>query len=238
VRAPVDVPRVRDYLRMVANGWLVILVATLLSAAAVVASDRYVQDPVYAASTQLFAVVPGDAQTHSAYEGNRGSTVRIQTYSQLAVSTIVTQRAIDELGLPDTPVQLAKRISVRSVPDTLSRFSYPLSVLISVRVTGNDPQRTVDVANAVGRNLVAASQELEWSGSESGPALVMIDDAKTATNAGRSWLTNAGIGAAVGFLLSCLAVIAIGVRRDKVLSREQIGYVAEQSAARGWKEES
>jgi len=232
------VPRVRDYLRMVANGWLVILVATLLSAAAVVASDRYVQDPVYAASTQLFAVVPGDAQTHSAYEGNRGSTVRIQTYSQLAVSTIVTQRAIDELGLPDTPVQLAKRISVRSVPDTLSRFSYPLSVLISVRVTGNDPQRTVDVANAVGRNLVAASQELEWSGSESGPALVMIDDAKTATNAGRSWLTNAGIGAAVGFLLSCLAVIAIGVRRDKVLSREQIGYVAEQSAARGWKEES
>lgn len=231
-------PRVRDYLRMVANGWLVILVATLLSAAAVVASDRYVQDPVYAASTQLFAVVPGDAQTHSAYEGNRGSTVRIQTYSQLAVSTIVTQRAIDELGLPDTPVQLAKRISVRSVPDTLSRFSYPLSVLISVRVTGNDPQRTVDVANAVGRNLVAASQELEWSGSESGPALVMIDDAKTATNAGRSWLTNAGIGAAVGFLLSCLAVIAIGVRRDKVLSREQIGYVAEQSAARGWKEES
>ena len=238
MRAPVDVPRVRDYLRMVANGWLVILVATLLSAAAVVASDRYVQDPVYAASTQLFAVVPGDAQTHSAYEGNRGSTVRIQTYSQLAVSTIVTQRAIDELGLPDTPVQLAKRISVRSVPDTLSRFSYPLSVLISVRVTGNDPQRTVDVANAVGRNLVAASQELEWSGSESGPALVMIDDAKTATNAGRSWLTNAGIGAAVGFLLSCLAVIAIGVRRDKVLSREQIGYVAEQSAARGWKEES
>jgi len=49
---------------------------------------------------------------------------------------------------------------------------------------------------------------------------------------------SAGIGAAVGFLLSCLAVIAIGVRRDKVLSREQIGYVAEQSAARGWKEES
>jgi capsular polysaccharide biosynthesis protein len=238
VRAPVDVPRVRDYLRMVAYGWMVILVATLLSAAAVVASDRYLQDPVYAASTQLFAVVPGDAQTHSAYEGNRGSTVRIQTYSQLAVSTIVTQRAIDELGLPDTPAELAKRISVRSVPDTLSRFSYPLSVLISVQVTGNDPNRTVEVANAVARNLVAASQELEWSGSESGPALVLIDDAKSATNAGRSWLSNAAIGAAIGLIFSCLAVIAIGVRRDKVLTREQLGYVAKRSAGGEWKEES
>lgn len=225
-------------MRMVANGWLVILLTTLLSAAAVVVSDRYIQDPVYAASTQLFATVPGDAQTHSAYEGNRGSTVRIQTYSQLAVSTIVTQRSIDELGLSDTPAQLAKRISVQSVPDTLSRFSYPLSVLIRVRVTGNDPQRTVELANAVGRNLVAASQELEWSGSESGPALVLIDDAKSATNAGRPWLTNAGIGAAIGFILSCLAMIAIGVRRDKVLSREQIGYVANQSTTGQWKDES
>jgi capsular polysaccharide biosynthesis protein len=238
VRSPVDVPRVRDYLRMLARGWPVILVATLLSAAAVVASDRYVQDPVYAASTQLFAMVPGDAQTHAAYEGNRGSTVRISTYSQLAISTIVTQRTIDELGLPDTPAQLAKRISVRSVPDTLTRFAYPMSVLINVQVTGNDSNRTVEVANAVARNLVAASQELEWNGSESGPALVLIDDAKSATNAGRSWLSNAGIGAAVGLILSCLAVIAIGVSRDQVLSREQLGYVAKQSVGGKWTEES
>lgn len=238
MRPPVDVPRVRDYLHMVARGWLVILVATILSAAAVVAGDRYLQDPVYAASTQLFAVVPGDAQTHSAYEGNRGSTVRIETYAQLAISTIVTQRTIDELGLPDTPAQLAKRISVRSVPDTLSRFAYPMSVLINVQVTGNDPNRTVDVANAVARNLVAATQELEWSGSASGPALVLIDDAKSAKNAGRSWLSNAGIGAAVGLVLSCLAVIAIGTRRDKVLSREQLGHVAKQSVGGEWTEES
>ena len=215
---------------MLAGGWLVILAASLLSGVAVVASDRYLQDPVYAASTQLFAVVPGDAQTHAAYEGNRGSTVRIETYAQLAISTIVTQRTIDELGLPDTPAQLAKRISVRSVPDTLSRFAYPMSVLINVQVTGGDPNRTVDVANGVARNLVAATQELEWAGSQSGPALVLIDDAKSATKAGRSWLTNAGIGAAVGLALSCVAVLAIGVRRDRVLSREQLGHVTQSVA--------
>ena len=78
------------------------------------------------------------------------------------------------------------RISVRSVPDTLSRFAYPMSVLIDVQVTGSDPNRTVDVANAVARNLVAATQELEWSGSESGPALVLLGETKSAKNAGRS----------------------------------------------------
>jgi capsular polysaccharide biosynthesis protein len=238
VRPPVDVPRVRDYLRMLARAWPVLLVATILSGAAVVASDRYVLDPVYAASTQLFTVVPGDAQTHSAYEGNRGGTVRISTYAQLAVSTIVTQRSIDELGLSDTPAQLAKRISVRSVPDTLTRFAYPMSVLINVQVTGSDPKSTVDVANAVGRNLSAASQELEWSGTESGPSLVLIDQATTATNVGRPWYTNAGIGAVVGLIFSCLAVIAIGVRRDEVLSREQLGHIAKQSASGKWTDES
>jgi hypothetical protein len=67
---------------------------------------------------------------------------------------------------------------------------------------------------------------------------VLIDDAKSATNAGRSWLTNAAMGAAIGLVFSCLAVIAIGVRRDKVFTREQLGYVAKRSAGGEWKEES
>jgi capsular polysaccharide biosynthesis protein len=214
---------------MLARGWLVILGATVLSALAVVACGRYLQAPVYAASTQLFAVVPGDAQTHAAFEGNRGSAVRIETYAQLATSTIVTLRTIDELGLSDTPEQLAKRISVRSVPDTLSQFSYPLSVLLNVQVSGSDPSGTVDVANAVARNLSAATQELEWSGSESGPALVIIDDAKSAAQPRHSWLYNASFGGAIGLVLSCLAVLATGVTRDRILNRDQLAYVAWQT---------
>jgi capsular polysaccharide biosynthesis protein len=213
---------------MLARGWVVIACATVLSALTMVIGDRYLQVPEYVASTQLFATVPGDAQTHAAYEGNRGSTVRIETYAQLATSTIVTQRTIDELGLSDTPEELAKRISVRSVPDTLSQFSYPLSVLINVQVTGSDRSDTVDVANAVGKNLAAATQELEWNDSQSGPALVIIDEAKSAAQSGHSWLYNASFGAALGLALSCLAVLALGVSRDRILNRDQLAYVARQ----------
>jgi capsular polysaccharide biosynthesis protein len=231
VRPPVDVPRGRDYLRILARSWIVVIGATILSALAVVLVNRYAQDPVYVASTRLFAAVPGDAQTHAAYEGNRGGTVRIETYAQLATSTIVVQRTIDELGLSEPADELAKRISVTSVPGTLSQFSYPLSVVMNVDVSGGDPTGTVDIANALARNLVATTQELEWDDTEPGPALVLVDEAKSVTTSRRSWLYDAGIGGGVGLVLSLLAVLATGVRRDTVLDREQLAYVTEQWTA-------
>ena len=217
---------------MLSQYWLVIALATLLSAASVVVSDRYLRAPEYAASTQLFAVVPGDAQTHSAYEGDRAASVRMDTYAQLATSTIVTLRTIDELGLDETPEELAKRISVKSVPGTLSQFSYPLSALISVQVTGSDSSQTVDVANAVARHLIEASQETEWTGTQPGPALVLVDQATSAQTVGTSWLPNATFGAIFGLVLSCLAVLATGARRDRILDRGQLAHLAEQSIRR------
>lgn len=229
MKPPAGVPRIRDYLQMLARGWVVIVCATLLSAGAGVLVARYLQDPEYVATTRVFAVVPGDAQTHAAYEGNRGASVRIQTYAQLATSTIVTQRAIDELGLTETPEELAEHITTTSTPDTLSRFSYPLSVLLDVKVSGDDPDRTVDVANAVTRNLIAASEELEWDESESGPGLVLVDEAKAAPRVTESLLSAAGVGAAWGLALSALALLAVGAFGDRVLSRDQIEYVAGDS---------
>lgn len=226
MRPPVGVPRLRDYARMLRRGWRVILAATVLSAGAGVLAAGLLTDPVYAATTRVFAIVPGDAQTHAAYEGNRGSSVRMQTYVQLATSTIVTQRTIDELGLDETPAELAEHITATPTPGDLSRFSYPLSVLLDVQVTGSDPGRTVDVANAVGRNLIAASQELEWHDDQPGPELVPVDAATSAHDVAKPWYTNAGIGAAWGLALSVLAVLAFGAARDSVLARDQIAYAA------------
>ena len=214
---------------MLERYWLVILLATVLSAVAVVVSDRFLRDPEYAASSQLFAVVPGDAQTHAAYEGNRAASVRMETYVQLATSSIVTQRTINELGLDETPEELAKRITVTTVPDTLSQFSFPLSALLNVQVSGSNANKTVDVANAVAQNLVEVSQETEWTGTEAGPALVIVDQAKSAKALGNSWLQNSTFGAVFGFLLSCLAVLAISTRRDRILNRHQLAHITKES---------
>ena len=221
----------RDYLRMLAHGWLVILCATVLSTVAAVLADRYLADPVYVAETRVFAVVPGDAQTRAAYEGNRGASVRMRTYAQMATSTIVTQRTIDELGLQQTPEELAARITVDSVPDTLSPFALPMSVVLGVQVSDSDPDGAVAAANEVTRNLIAASQEVEWNDADnqSGPNLVLIDQATAAHASGESWLEVAGSGAALGLVLSCLAVLATGARRDAILNSGHLAYVADEA---------
>ena len=228
MKPPVDVPRVRDYLRILAGSWLVILCATVLSAIAVAAGARLLQDPVYVAVTRVFAVAPGDAQTHAAYEGNRASTVRMDTYVQLATSTIVTQRTIDELGLDETAEELAERVTAAPAPDTLSTFSFPMSALLDIQVTGGDPNGTRDIANALTGNLVAASREVEWNSSiqDAGPSLVLVDEAKSVQESRSSLLVDAGTGGAIGLGLSCLAVLAIGVRRDRILNRDHVGYVS------------
>jgi capsular polysaccharide biosynthesis protein len=233
VRPPVGAPRVRDYARIALRGWVVIVVATVLSGVAAVLAGMFLTHPTYAATTQVFALVPGDAQTHAAYEGNRGAAVRIQTYQQMATSTIVTQRTIDQLGLQETPADLAERITTISEPGTMSQFAYPLSVLLDVRVTGTDPARTVEVANAVTRNLVAASEEVEWDKTQSGPALVSLGDATAAYDARVPWWKTAGIGAGMGFALSTFLLLALGARRDQLLSSDQIAFVAEDSSYAG-----
>jgi hypothetical protein len=120
---------------------------------------------------------------------------------------------------------------VQSVPDTLSRFNFPVSVLIRLTVTGDEQSATVDIANALTANLIAASEELEWNDSEPGPSLLLIDDAASAPEVPRPLLDDAATGAVLGLVLSCLAILALGAGRDRVLDRDHMTYIATGSAA-------
>jgi capsular polysaccharide biosynthesis protein len=231
VKPPSNVPRVRDYLRMLANGWLVIGCATVLSAAAVVGVQQVMTEPTYVASTQVFAVVPGDAGVEAAFEGGRGATVRIDTYSQLATSRLVTERTIDEVGLNTTPDALAERISVASIPGDISPYARPMSALMRIQVTGEDPDTTVDSANAVAKNLIAASQEVEWTESGPGAELVLVDSAASAAEQRPSIVKDLALGAAIGLVLSIAMVLAFGIARGTVLDRRQVDYVARQTVS-------
>ena len=215
---------------MLANGWLVILIATILSAGAV-GYAAHLRKPVYAASVQLFAVVPGDAGVTAAYQGDRGAAVRIDTYTQLAKSALVTRRTIDDVGLAITPAQLAKQIAAAPIPGTLSQFSTPMSALLRVQVKGDNPATTVDTANALAKNLIAASREVEWTDSGPGAELVLIDSARSAQHAGRSLLMTLAIGAGIGLVLSCFLVLAYGIARGRVLDRRQVDRVVAQTVS-------
>lgn len=229
VRPPNNVPTVRDYLRIVANGWLVILCATLLSAGAVVGVQQLLREPTYVASVQVFAVVPGDAGVKAAYEGGRGATVRIDTYGELARSRLITERTVDEVGLNIAPSALAERISVSSIPGDLSPYARPMSALMRIQVTGDNPDTTVETANALAKNLVSASQEVEWTESGPGAELVLIDGAESARQSGPSLVRNLVVGGSIGLALSVVMVLTLGIGRGTVLDRGQVDHVVGQT---------
>ncbi len=111
MRPPARVPRGRDYLRLLANGWIVIVLTTALSAGAGWVGWM-TKAPVYSSTAKVFATTKGAATPADAYYGNHNSVQRTLTIRALARSPQITVRTIDQLGLHDTPDDLASRIAV------------------------------------------------------------------------------------------------------------------------------
>jgi capsular polysaccharide biosynthesis protein len=240
VRAPLDVPRVRDYVTMLARGWAIILVATVLSAGAALCAQQLTRTPAYTASVQLFAVVTGDPGVHSAAYGGMGSTARMDTYVQLAKSTMVMQRTIDDVGLDVSAPELAANVGASATPGVISPLGRPMSALLRVQVTGSDPDTTVMTANALAANLIALSQELEWTESElgdeiqfTGPAaeLVPIDPASAAQEVPAPLARSAALGAGLGLALSSVLVLASAISREPMLNKGHVKHVVTQAVS-------
>ncbi len=208
-------PRARDYLHLLRDGWLIILSATLLSGGASWQVQTH-RDPIYTANARLFAVIPGGPGTRSAVENNRGALSRMETYAELAKSPQVTARAVDTAQLEESPRELASRITTVVTPG---------SVLLDISVTGDDSATTRDAANAVATNLIAVSREL--ASSDKGPVaeLVVVDGAVTAAATRASLARYLLLGGSIGLSLSVVLVLARGIWRDAVLDRRQVDHV-------------
>ncbi|MBI3213478.1 MAG: hypothetical protein HYZ38_06645 [Mycobacterium sp.] len=239
---PVGVPRLRDYLRIVAGGWFVIVCATVLSGIAALCVQNFVKAPDYVAETRLFAIIPSDAGVFAAYEGDLASTFRNgNLYPALAKSTLVANRTIDDLHLSMSPAALAKMVTVNATPTTLSPYALPASAVLQLRVTGDDPEQAVAIANALSNNLAAVSRELEWvlpkpdspvRYTGPGAELIRVDDAVTAQEVRPSWIKTVGTGAGVGLGFSVLLVLIVGLVRGRVLDKGQLNYVIAQATDR------
>lgn len=235
MKAPVDVPRARDYLRMLAGGWVVIALATLLSPAAAYGLQKVTWDRTYTASTLLFAQVAGDPGTFSAYFGGSAANARMATYVSLAQSAVVSRRTVDELGLPMPADELAANTAAAWEPGGVSRFGRASSALLRVQVTGTDSDVTVQTVNALSAQLMRLTGELEWIEAKptdpiqyTGPVaeLVPVDAATSATEVQPPVLRTIAVAGGVGFALSVLLVLGVGIARDDVLSKGQLVQVA------------
>jgi capsular polysaccharide biosynthesis protein len=218
VKVPPYAPKIRDYLHMLARGWFVIVLVTTLSAGVGWLSWR-TMPPVYQSSTKVLVSTPGGATTVDAFYGYLTSMSRATTYEQLARSTQVTTRTIEQLDLAETTDELAARIRVLPAAPTI----------FDVVASGGDPVQTREIAQvATGHLIGLAGQMATLDGV--GTELVQVDPAGPAERVGSMWRSII-TGAALGLVLSVLLVIAYALIRDRLLGRSQLKHIVAETNA-------
>lgn len=211
---PPDAPKVADYLHILSRRWWILVCAAALAAGLGWVSWR-TETPIYTSSAKVLITSPGSATPLDALYGQINAESRVITYQYLARSERVTQRVIDELGLPETTDELAGRIGI---PLTLT-------AVLDVSVKGTDAEETRKVADAVTATMVTVSQELAKVDT-GGTELLVVDQAGPAKRDGSMWQSII-TATLLGLVVALVLVLALGLLEDRLLTRRQLGRVVD-----------
>ncbi len=192
-----------DYVRLLRERWPLVvagLVIGLVLAAAVTAltpAQYSAKSTVYVSASSA----PGDTAS-SVYDGSLLSVQRMKSYSELVTSVRVSQEVVKELGVPIPADELSRKITASTQPET---------VLLSISVTDDSPDRAAQLANGVAAAFTRLVAELEKPDAVRPPlvvARVVEPAAPPTTPVSPILLLNLGFGAVLGLLLGFgLAVI-------------------------------
>ncbi|MGQ7297605.1 Wzz/FepE/Etk N-terminal domain-containing protein [Quadrisphaera sp. KR29] len=223
-----------DYVRALRRWWLVSLAVAVLGAAAgwLVTSTA---TPEYETSTRLFVTAQTGATGGDLVQASTFAQSRVASYAELATSGAVLERVIADLGLQETPDDLAEQVTA-SAPDD--------SVLVDISVVASDPQQAAAIADATAAALSAVVDDLETpvGGGVSPVRLAQVQPAPVPTTATTPGTTlGAALGLLVGLLLGLGAAVLLDVA-DPRLRRaadvrasglEVLGEVPRDPALRG-----
>lgn len=193
--------KVEDGFRTLRAGWWLAALGVLLglSAAQVVVT---LTPPLYRSSTELFVGAVGSAVTPSAaYSGNLFTEQRVTSYLELIQSQRLSTEVIDELGLSETPEQLAGQVTATVLPNT---------VILQISVTDTSPQRARAIAASYGRHVIQDVTALEKPdpATPSAVSVSTLDQASyDSTPVSPSTVRDSAFGALLGLLLGVLLVL-------------------------------
>jgi succinoglycan biosynthesis transport protein ExoP len=188
---------IQDYLRVLREQWLVVLIAVVLGLGGAAAA-HFVRPPEYTARLTMYVSSQGGDSTSAAYQGAQLSQQRVTSYVELVTSLRVSEDVVRRLRLNESPEALARQITATSALD---------SVLIDVAVVDADPQRAAELANTVGEVFTALVDELERPVEPAAPQAVAVRVVQPAAPPS----TPSSTGLPVTLALGLLAGLAVGV---------------------------
>lgn len=192
-----------QYLRVVRRRWRTIM-ATFLGVLAITAVVTSVADRQYRATAQLYISTVSANNPADLAQGSNFTQRQVATYSDIVTSPLVLDPVVDRLGLDLTPQQLAGSITATAPSGT---------VLIDIAVTDQDPQRALDIADAVSDQLVATLETLDQvDTAQPSPvkATVVAPAAVSSAPVSPQPARNLALGAVLGLLLG----FGVGLLRD------------------------
>lgn len=190
-----------DYLRALRRRWRwVALLLVLCVGGSIFATS--LSTPIYRATAQLFISTTVHDNVTDLAQGNSFTLRQVTTYADMVTAPVVLEPVIAELGLDESPEQLASRVSTAVPKET---------VLIDIHVSGEDPAESAAIANAVAEQFTVTVAELERTG-ESGPSPVKASVIRPAREAispvSPNPLRNLALGLSLGLMLGVAAAVA------------------------------
>lgn len=192
-----------DYLRRVAQRWRVI-VATLLVVVATTATVTFLLTPKYESRTRVF--VSNSANIEDI--GNQMAAgvyaqQKVLSYAAVASSSAMAERVIADLGLKESPREVANKVS------TAVEFG---TVLVTITVTDDSPTEATAIANSVLENYNALLNRIDSGEGNISPVTISVMEQPSESNQQVS--PNVGLNLVAGVFIGLLLGIALAVLRD------------------------
>jgi polysaccharide biosynthesis transport protein len=206
----------QDFFRSIREQWLVVFAAVIIGLLGA-ATLFVLRPPEYTARLTMYVSAQGADTTSAAYQGAQLSQDRVASYTALVTSNRICQDVVRQLGLNETPTELARQITASSALN---------SVLIDVNVTDTSAERSAQLANTVGQAFSRLVSELERPIEVGGSPVVAVRVVESAPIPDRpsstSLLMTLVAGAFASFAAGLVAALVRGSLDSSVKSLEQL----------------
>ncbi|THG29772.1 polysaccharide biosynthesis tyrosine autokinase [Naasia lichenicola] len=199
----------RDYLRILRKGWLLILAITVVAIGAA-AAYSFIKTPEYSATSKVFVSVQGGDSTSDLVQGNTFTQNRVKSYAELVTTPIVLNSVLDDLNLDMTVTELAAALTATAPLDTS---------LIQIDAASIDPVQAADIANATSASLADVVDEIEAPDTTTGASPVKITQVTDALVPLAPVSPNIPLNIALGALIGLALGIGIAVLRETLDTR-------------------
>jgi capsular exopolysaccharide synthesis family protein len=201
----VDSVDIRDYLRVLRAGWVLLILGLVLGAGTAVGVSL-LRTPLYTAHTELLVVTTGSDDLASAVQGSQYTEQKVASYAKLLTSRDLIAAVVDDLGLAYDPDALIARVETTVVTDT---------TIIDVSVTDPSPQRALAITESLNEQFQATVTELETPTGETTSRVrvkVIATPELPESPSSPALVPNAILGAVLGLVLA----VAVAVLRDRL----------------------